>query len=144
MGRRAHSRAELDRKLGRRGYPETDVRSAIDRLVELGYLDDRAFAESHVRRRQVGRGPRALSAELSARGVDRQVADIALSGFDGEAQLLSAIRLAERLRGGKAHAGYREVLEAIGPKLLRRGFSSGVARAACRAVWSGTSPGTEA
>ncbi|MGA8922665.1 MAG: regulatory protein RecX, partial [Candidatus Dormiibacterota bacterium] len=144
LGRRAHSRAELGRKLGRRGYPEIEVRSAVDRLMELGYLDDRAFAEGHVRRRQAGLGPLALSAELSARGVDRQVADGALARFDGEAQLASATRLAERLYGRKPHAGYREMLDAIGPKLLRRGFSSGVARAACRAVWDGTSRATEA
>ena len=144
LGRRAHSRAELGRKLGRRGYTEDEVRSAVDRLVELGYLDDRAFAEGHVRRRQVGLGPRALSAELSARGVDRQLADGALEGFDDEAQLASATNLAERLYGRRPHAGYREMLDAIGPKLLRRGFPSSVARAACRAVWAGTSSRTEA
>lgn len=144
LGRRAHSQAELGRKLGRRGYAQIEVRSAVDRLVELGYLDDRSFAEGHVRRRKAGLGPLALSAELSARGVDRQVADGALAGFDVEAQLVSATRLAERLYARKAHAGYREMLDAIGPKLLRRGFSAGVARAACRAVWSGTLPPPEA
>lgn len=144
LGRRAHSRAELVRKLGRRGYEEAEVGSALDRLMELGYLDDRAFAEGHVRRRQAGLGPRALSAELSARGVDRQVADGALAAFDGEAQLASAIRLVERLHGRRPQAGYREMLDAIGPKLLRRGFSSAVAMAACRAVWAGTPSGAEA
>jgi regulatory protein len=135
---------ELSRKLGRRGYPEIDVRSALDRLLELGYLDDRAFAEGHVRRRKAGLGPLALSAELSARGVDRQVADGALAGFDIEAQLASATRLAERLCGHRTRSGYREILNAVGPKLLRRGFSPGVVRAACRSVWAGTSPVAEA
>ena len=144
LARRAHSRAELGRKLSRRGYAEVEVRSAVDRLVELGYLDDRTFAEGHVRRRQSSLGPLGLSAELSARGVDRQVADRALAEFDGDAQLGSATRLAQRLYGRKPHSGYREMLDAIGPKLLRRGFSSGVARAACRAVWVGTPPVTEA
>jgi regulatory protein len=144
LGRRAHSRLELSRKLRRRGYPEIEVRPAVDRLIELGYLDDRTFAEGHVRRRKAGLGPLALSAELSARGVDRHVADGALAGFDGEAQLASATRLAERLCGRKPQSGYREMLDAIGPKLLRRGFSPGVARAACRAVWAGTSPVPEA
>jgi len=144
LGRRAHSQAELGRKLGRRGYAQVEVRSAVDRLAELGYLDDRSFAEGHVRRRQAGLGPLALSAELSARGVDRQVAERALAGFDAEAQLASATRLAERLYARKTYAAYREMLDAIGPKLLRRGFSPGVARAACRAVWARTSPSTEA
>jgi regulatory protein len=138
LSRRAHSRAEIRRKLGRRGYGEEEVESTVTRLVELGYLDDRAFAEGHVRRRSSGLGRLALSAELAARGVDRAVADEALGGLDADGQLASATRLAERLFGRKAFAGYREMLNSVGPKLMRRGFSPGVVRSACRAVWDGT------
>ncbi len=137
LARRAHSRAEVRRKLGRRGYGEEEVESAVERLVELGYLDDRAFAEGHVRRRSAALGPLALSAELAARGVDRGLADSALGEFDEESQLTSATRLAERLFGNKAFAGYREMLDSVGPKLLRRGFAPGVVRSACRQVWDG-------
>jgi len=135
---RNHSRHEMRRKLGRRGYSEADVDSAVDRLIELGYLDDRVFAEGHVRRRSASLGPLALSAELAARGVDRAAAHEALSGLGPEAQLAAAARLAERLSGRRAFAGYRELLNSIGPKLIRRGFSPGTVRAACRAVWEGT------
>ena len=138
LSRRAHSRAEIRRKLGRRGYGEEEVESAVLRLTELGYLNDRAFAEGHVRRRSSGLGRMALSAELAARGIDRDVADAALGGLDADRQLASATRLAERLVGRKAFPGYREMLNSIGPKLLRRGFSPGVVRSACRGVWDGT------
>ena len=135
---RAHSRAEVRRKLARRGYDLDDVEGAVNRLVELGYLDDASFAAGHVRRRSGTHGPLALSAELSARGVDRRMADAALAGFDPEAQLAAATRLAVRLAGRSRPAGYRELLESVGAKLLRRGFSMTVAREACRAVWAGT------
>jgi regulatory protein len=108
------------------------------RLTELGYLNDRAFAEGHVRRRSSGLGRLALSAELAARGVDRAVADEALAGLDADGQLASATHLAERLFARKAFAGYREMLNSVGPKLMRRGFSPGVVRSACYAVWNGT------
>jgi regulatory protein len=120
------------------------VASAVERLVELGYLDDRSFAEGHVRRRSTTLGPLALSRELAARGVDRAVAERALAGFDEAAQLNAATRLADRLSHHKALAGYREMLDSVGPKLLRRGFSPGVVRAACRAVWNGTLEDVEA
>jgi SOS response regulatory protein OraA/RecX len=107
------------------------------RLDELGYLDDRSFAEGHVRRRGAIRGPLALSAELAARGVDRAHADTALAGFDPEAQLAAATRLAERLHARKPGTAYRQVLDEIGSKLMRRGFSAATVRAACRAVLSG-------
>lgn len=135
---------ELRRKLGRRGYGEAEVEAAMIRLAELGYLDDRSFAEGHVRRRSAGLGPMALSAELAARGVDRQVAHHAIAGFDPSAQLQAATRLAERLYGRTKWSGYREMLNSIGSKLLRRGFSSGVVRDACAAVWSPTAGEPEA
>ncbi|HEY1456305.1 MAG TPA: regulatory protein RecX [Candidatus Dormibacteraeota bacterium] len=135
---------ELRRKLGRRGYGETEVEMALARLHELGYLDDRSFAEGHVRRRSSGRGPMALSAELAARGVDREVAHQAVATFDPQAQLQAATRLVERLYGRKSWTGFQEVLNSLGPKLLRRGFSSRVVRAACAAVWNPTAGRPEA
>jgi SOS response regulatory protein OraA/RecX len=112
-------------------------------LGELRYLDDQSFANELVRRRGAVRGPMALSAELAARGVDRAHADAAVAAFDPAAQLAAATRLAERLCARKAPATYREALDAVGTKLLRRGFSNSIVRAACRAALSGTSPQPE-
>jgi regulatory protein len=143
LGRRAHSRTELRRKLARRGHPTGDIEAALGRLVELGYLDDRSFAAGLVRRRGTVRGPLALSAELAARGVDRAQADSAIAEFDPAAQLASATRLAERLSARKAITGYREMLDQVGSRLVRRGFSPAIVRAACQAVLAGTSLNTE-
>lgn len=143
LGRRAHSRFELRRKLARRGYDSAEVDAALARLIELGYLDDRSFAAAHVRRRSAGLGPLALSVELAARGVDRTAAGEALATFDPEAQLAAAEHLACRLRGGKTFAGYKMLLDRLGPKLVRRGFSPAIARAACERAWSATGSITE-
>jgi regulatory protein len=126
-----------------KGFAAEAVDMAMARLVELGYLDDRSFAKGLVRRRSAIRGPRALSAELAARGVDRAAADAAVAGFDIEAQLVSATRLAERLYARKAGIGYREMLDTVGTKLLRRGFPTTVVRAACRSVFLGASQAPE-
>jgi len=144
LAARGHSCQELRRKLGRRGYSEADVDTAVERLIELGYLDDRVFAEGHVRRRSASLGPLALSAELAARGVDRAAADAAMAGLSPDAQLAAATRLVERLSGRRPVAGYRELLDSVGPKIVRRGFSPGTVRAACRAVWDGTPGQAEA
>jgi regulatory protein len=137
LARRAHSHVELRRKLARRGYDEDEIAVTLARLSELGYVDDAQFAAVHVRRRSSSVGPLALSAELAARGVDRRAAGAALKAFDRDAQLAAATRLAERLCGRKPPAGYSELLDQVGVKLLRRGFSQSVARDACRAVWAG-------
>ena len=137
LARRAHSKWELVRKLRMKGFGPEAVETAMARLVELGYLDDASFAKGLVRRRNGLRGPRALSAELAARGIDRAEAEAAVAEFGPEAQLASATRLAQRLYAGKPGAGNREMLDKIGTKLLRRGFSTTIARAACRSVLAG-------
>ena len=134
LARRAHSQSELRRKLRLKGYEAPAIEATIAQLTELGYLDDRAFASGLVRRRGALRGPMALAAELAAKGVARPDAEAAVAEFDPEAQLAAATRLAERLYARKPPAGYREMLDGVGTKLLRRGFSSAIVRAACRSV----------
>lgn len=112
-------------------------------LTRVGYLDDRSFAEGHVRRRSAGLGPLALASELATRGVERSIADSVLAGFDAEAQAVVAKGLAERLYAQRQWPGFRQMLDSVGPKLMRRGFSPGVARAACLAAWAGTAGGED-
>lgn len=140
---RAHSRAEMQRKLGLRGYLSDEIEAALVRLEELGYLNDLAFAEGLVRHRSTSRGPRALSAELAQRGVGRAQADQALANYNDALQLTSAMRIIERTYGRREIAGYREMLDRVGSKLLRLGFSTTTVRAACRSVLSGTARGDE-
>jgi regulatory protein len=134
LARRAHSRVELLRKLARRGYDGAAIGTAMTRLEELGYLDDQSFARSFVRRRGSVRGPRALSAELAARGVDRAQVDTAVAEFGEAEQLAAATQIAERLYARKPSPGYREILDEVGTKLVRRGFSVSVAKAACHTL----------
>ena len=138
LGRRPHSRVEIQRKLTRRGYSSEEVDSALARLDELGYLNDLSFAEGLVRVRSTSRGPRALSAELAQRGVGRAQADRALASYNDALQLASAMRIIERTYGKREITGYRELLGRVGNRLLRLGFSTTIVRGACRAVMSGT------
>ena len=141
---RAHSRAELRQKLARRGYEESEIEAAMARLTEMGYLDDAAFARGLVRSRSATRGRLAVAAELAAKGIDRQGTAEALGELDAESQLASATVLAERMCPRGAEIGYREILDRVGVKLLRRGFPAGIVRAACRAVLAERQTHTEA
>lgn len=140
---RDHSVAELRRKLVRRGYDGAEIDAAQARLLELGFLGDQRFAQRYVRRRSRSYGPIVISAELAARGVDRETAEAAL-GREPHVQAFAARRLAERLAGDTQFATYRELLHSVGTRLLRRGFPMDVARAACKDVWRGTPEEAEA
>lgn len=69
---RPRSVGEVRRRLLTAGYTEVLVEGAIARLVDLGILDDEAFARAWVesRDRAHPRGVRALRGELRLKGLD--------------------------------------------------------------------------
>src|ERR1700758_971103 len=69
---RARTRAELAGQLKKRGYHDEVSTKVLDRLAEVGLVDDAGFAEHWVqsRRANSGKGKRALAAELRRKGLD--------------------------------------------------------------------------
>jgi regulatory protein len=78
---RSRSIAEVRRRLAGAGYRKDLVEGAIERMLELGMLDDEAFARAWVesRDRARPRGERAIRSELGLKGVDRAVVDVVLA-----------------------------------------------------------------
>jgi regulatory protein len=72
---RPRSIAEVRRRLTTAGYRTPLVDAAIERMGELGYLDDEAFARTWVesRDRARPRGEHALRQELRLKGIDAAV-----------------------------------------------------------------------
>lgn len=120
IGCRAHSTAELRQKLRRKGCGAEDVEATLPRLVELGYLDDAAFARSLVTRRSDRRGRSLIASELAAKGIDRALAGEVLAELEAEDQLAAGRRLADRVPTLDA--------QHLAGRLQRRGFDSGVVR----------------
>ncbi len=80
LERRSFGRADLGRRLVRKGHPGPAVDAAIERAIGLGLLDDAAFARNYVQTRGArGRGPSRLTRDLLAMGVDRVHVDRALA-----------------------------------------------------------------
>ncbi|HEX2221204.1 MAG TPA: regulatory protein RecX, partial [Candidatus Limnocylindria bacterium] len=75
LGTRPRTRWEVERRLRRAGVPDAVVTATVDRLADLGYLDDAAFVRWWLeqRDRHAPRGRRMLEAELRQRGVPREV-----------------------------------------------------------------------
>ena len=80
LERRSFARADLARRLVRKGHPRPAVDAAIERAAGLGLLDDAAYAQTYVQTRAArGRGPARLTRDLMAMGVDRAHIDRALA-----------------------------------------------------------------
>jgi regulatory protein len=122
IGVRAHSEAELRRKLLRRGCETDGVEATLERLRGQGYLDDDAYARGLVARRSAGRGATLIAAELTARGIHREVAERALRELGRDRQVEAARRLVER--------SARLEPQRLAARMQRRGFAAEVIRAA--------------
>jgi regulatory protein len=105
LAMRPRSVGETTKRLKHLGYPHALVEEVVTRLVEVGYLDDEAFARTWVesRDRARPRGESALRRELYLKGVDRRVIDEVLgerldAAQDGDPNKDAAAALLERKR----------------------------------------------
>ena len=130
---RPRSTAEVRRRLVTRGYRPDLVEGCLERLLDIGILDDEAFARTWVesRDRARPRGERALRAELRGKGIDRHVVDDVLEVRDSEqpdADAAAARRVLERHAGALARvADPRARRQRAYALLARSGFDSDTA-----------------
>lgn len=126
---RARTRAELEAQLTKRGYPDDISAQVLDRLVEVGLIDDVAFAEQWVRERRTnaGKGKRALASELRTKGVDPDVIAQTLDSVDaGEWRVRAEELVATKLRRENLDDGPK-VTRRLVAMLARRGYNQGMA-----------------
>ena len=128
---RARTRAELEGQLAKRGYPDDVSKRVLDRLTQVGVIDDADFAEQWVRSRRAnaGKGKRALAAELRTKGVDNDVIMAALDGIDAGAERQRAEKLVrDRLRREKlGDDDDAKIARRLVGMLARRGYSQTMA-----------------
>lgn len=95
------SRKQLADKLRQRGCADDVAERVLDRMTEVGLIDDEAYAGMLVRSQQASRGlaRRALARELRTKGVDDETAQAALEEVRPEDEREQAERLvAKKLR----------------------------------------------
>jgi regulatory protein len=126
---RARTRAELAAELERREFTDEVVTLVLDRLVEVGLLDDAAFAEQWVdsRHRHRGLGRRALSQELRRKGVDTETAGEAVAGLDADAERAKAGELVRRKLPSLDRIESQAAARRLVGMLARKGYGAGMA-----------------
>src|SRR5215210_141322 len=124
LGYRARSEREVRDRLRRYGYGGQTVESVVERLEDLGYLDDEQFARLAAREKARKYGPKRVLAELRKSGVGAETAQDAVDEeFAGRSELQEAYSAAERRynRGGSEAEARR-----VYGFLMRRGYSAEV------------------
>ncbi|SDF64443.1 regulatory protein [Blastococcus fimeti] len=128
------TRQQLADLLADRGVPEDAAETVLDRLGEVGLIDDEAFAEAWVSSRQSGRGlaRRALKAELRAKGVDDEVAATAVLAVGDDDERETARRLVERKLPSMRRLDRATATRRLMGMLARKGYGGGLAAGVIR------------
>jgi regulatory protein len=131
LSRKHRTVRELGTALGRAFEPD-EVEHAVARMQTLGYLDDGAWAANYVAGpRATGRGRRLLKHELGQHGVADTIALAAVAEHDDRAAAReAAAKRLRSLRNTEEPKRSRRLYDF----LVRRGFSSNVARDAMTAA----------
>jgi regulatory protein len=136
------SRAQLAQKLADRGTPVEVADAVLDRMEQVGLVDDVAFADAWVRSRTVVRGlsRRALAHELRDKGIDDETAAAALERVDDETELAMARDLVmRRLASMRGLPPEKQVNRLVG-MLARKGYGSALAFRVVRDALAGPDP----
>ena len=126
LERRSFARADLARRLIRKGHPRPAVDAAVERAHTLGLLDDAAFAQNYVQTRAArGRGPSRLTRDLLAMGVERGQIDRALAAEWPEGSDRSRVPLALATKRAAQLGNLRRPVmrRLVLAYLARRGFA---------------------
>jgi regulatory protein len=142
LGTRPRTRWELTRRLRRAGAAPELIEATLERLAELGMVDDVAFARWWVeeRDRHAPRGRRMVETELRQHGVPREVVETlrdeeAESPAESEGER-ARIALERHLRGRPLPTDHR-ALQRVGMFLVRRGFDPETVRMTLRTAAGG-------
>jgi len=136
IGKRAMSRATLEKKLKEKGASEAEARYAAEWLEAIGAINDADYAALLVRHYgEMGYGPQRVRDKLYEKGVPRELWEDALDQLPDNGEQIDRI-LQSKLRGRTPDEKEKKRLT---DALLRRGYPWGDVKAAWNrlgsAIW---------
>ena len=131
---RSRSEQEIRINLSKHEIPEEIILEVLIKLRRSTLVDDRAFARNWIENRSQfkPRGKRALSTELSQKGISREIIDDELKGID-EAAL--ALQCARSKSSRYQHLDQEQYQKKMYAYLNRRGFPYYIIKDIVLEVW---------
>lgn len=128
------SRAQLEQKLAQRDCPADVAAAVLDRMTEVGLVDDAAYAQMLVRTQQAGRGlaKRALARELRTKGIGDDLADEALALVTDEDERDRARELVDKKLRAMHGLGIEVQTRRLAGMLARKGYPPSLTYAVIR------------
>lgn len=98
LGRYYKTKHELRKKLKEKEYQEDTIKAVIDKLEELGYINDEQYVDSFIKSKQdtsQGLNKKTLYNKLMMKGIDRDLIEESLDHTDID-EYDNAMQLAEK------------------------------------------------
>ena len=132
LSRRDHSSAELLQKLRQKGFDAESAQSAVEKLQDFGYLDDRRFAETYAAELvcSKGFGKRRIVTELFRKGIDREIISDVTDALETPEDALPALIERKFSRNLTTEKGVQRTFAA----LVRMGYAPGEIKQALQQV----------
>lgn len=96
LSRYSASTKKMRSKLYEKGYKKPVTDNVINKLTELKYLDDYAFAENLVAKKSVKLGKSRLRSELASKGISSDIISEVLGNLDEDETFTAAMTVAEK------------------------------------------------
>ena len=138
LGRQPYTRYQLTQKLKRKQIPDDIIAETLDKLEELGWVDDVAYTEQfvHSKRTYEKLGVSAIRQKLLLKGVSRDIIDAQLTEVTVEEQEETAYLLAERKHRllVRKETDPQKLIQKIAQHLAYRGYSGSISYATAKQV----------
>lgn len=144
LARRALTYCELETRLKEKGYESTEINGVLERLLELGYLNDQELALTFSKDRLKRYSRRRVQQDLRNRGLEPELIEQALgSTYSSDDELQQCLAVAKRWwaqegkrweqrihqdRTQKSLPRELSLQQKVARKLVQRGYPSDMVR----------------
>lgn len=124
LAQRPRSIGDMQRHLDDLQFGEYEVYAVVERLKELGYLDDEKYARDFVQSRLATKpaSRRKLQEQLAAHHIDRALIQAALQDIPEETETENAMQVAEKFFRQFEGLEPKEKKQRIYRRLIARGY----------------------
>jgi regulatory protein len=121
---RPRTAKEIELHLNSKDFSSEVIHSLIDNWIEIGYIDDRKFAQQWVeeRIRLKKKGRLLLREELKQKGISKLLVDEVMSNVDQEEEFRSCLELAQKKKKTIRDEEERKAKQKLFFYLQRRGY----------------------
>lgn len=117
-----------------KGYFESSIDKAVDKLIEYGYINDEIFAENYIRTYFHLKGKRKIKCELVQKGVPDEIVEQKIEElFDEENELETCCNLAKKYLKNKQKDA--KTMQKAYAHLTSKGFDFDIIKRSVNVCW---------